>query len=463
MRLSPVKSIHFGYNKEFHQTLKQDLLKSKQNKELAKFLAEADELSLRIEDEIILMEHDQKKRTAPRFKELTRYLSDLKEIIAFYMQVGFAYLKYPESLTGQYAAESLEHNKIEESSWRENLAKKMLAYAQNKALSSANGDSESAKNKNVDELKKMTDDIRQQAVDDYKEGIAKDLLELFVPEPSSPKGFSDVVGMDDIKLRLQEGIVDYAKNPELAKSDYEDYGISMPRGFLFYGPPGCGKTYITKALALESGLSMYKLDVSKAGSKYVNQTSLNLKKAFDFLADKAKKDNKPILLFMDEVDSFAMSRGSVMHSDENMKTVSALLKLIEEAKDNNIIIIAATNKYDLLDEAFKARFDGQVYIPLPSKEQIVELLVHLLSSRKKGEALSKSPAEVEVLADMLKGYSNRSITFIVEEASKLARRNNRGDITFECVEKAIETSELEKPKEKEYKKLNNKSNLIGFN
>ena len=151
-----------------------------------------------------------------------------------------------------------------------------------------------------------------------------------------------------------------------------------------------------------------------------------------------------------------------MSSDENMKTVSALLKLVEEARDNNIIVIAATNKYNLLDEAFKARFDGQVYFPLPDKAQIKELLKKSLSSRTRGVALANSEEELNKLSDKLTGYSNRSITFIVDEAAKIARKDTRKNINFDHVLKAIAESELEKSDEKIYKQKTSKRNL-GFN
>ena len=165
---------------------------------------------------------------------------------------------------------------------------------------------------------------------------------------------------------------------------------------------------------------------------------------------------------MDEVDSLAMSRGGVTSTDENIKTISTLLTLIEEARDDNIIVIAATNKYSMLDEAFKSRFDGQIYFPLPDEEQIEMLLKKVLSSRAKGVKLATSDDEIKALAKKLKGYSSRSIVFILDEASKLARRNNRQDISYDNVLQAIKESELEKPNEQEYKTKKGTSQPVGF-
>ncbi len=461
MKILPVKTPSFGYNAEFHKKLHEELANAKQNKELAKSLIAADKLSLSIEDEILSMEKDSKKYNTQRFGLLTDFLGDIKQNISFYMNYAFPKHNYPENLMYQYTEEANMQTKAPLAEWRAKLVDSLTGFA--KVIPAPEADEQQQEEKDAlkNEAMKTLDEVGKQAVDNYKDQQSKELLELYTPTSSSPKGFSDVIGIDEVKLKLQESIIDYALHPALAQQDFEEYGISEPRGFLFYGPPGCGKTFIAKALAAESGLEMYRLDVSKAGSKYVNQTSINIQKAFDSLKDKVAKNGKPVLLFMDEVDSLAMSRGDVMHSDENMKTVTTLLKLVEGAKDNGIIIIAATNKYDLLDEAFKARFDGQVYFPLPNETDIQALLKHKLEERKKGVKLSKSKEELEQLSKLLIGHSNRSITFIIDEASKLAKRRERADISFEDMKKAIETTELEKSKEKEYKKAS-KARIVGF-
>ena len=457
MKISPVSKVNFTYNKQYHEKLHEDLTKVKHDKELARFLIDSDKISLAVEDEINLMEKDHKKCSTNRFDTLVDYLADLKRLISFYMSDCFSKFEYAENLLGNYVDEANLETKDVSRAWRMKLVESIIGNTN----PITDPDAEAEKENLKDDILKTVNDVQKQAVDEYKDKQAKELLEQFEPTMTSPKGFSDVIGIEEVKLKLKENIVDYAQNPEQALKDYTEYGISAPRGFLFYGPPGCGKTYITKALAAESGLDMYKLDVSKAGSKYVNQTSKNIQQAFDVLKDKAAAQGKPILLFMDEVDSLAMSRGDVMKSDENMKTVTTLLKLVETARDNNIIIIAATNKYDLLDEAFKARFDGQVYFPLPKEEEIESLLKYLLNNRKKGVKLANSDDRIKKLASMFKGHSNRSITFIVDEASKLAKRRNRANISFDDVKKALETTELEKSKERDYKKAS-KARIVGF-
>ena len=208
---------------------------------------------------------------------------------------------------------------------------------------------------------------------------------------------------------------------------------------------------------------MYMMDVSKVGSMYVNKTSNNIQEAFEFIFKAAKDSQKPIILFMDEIDALAKNRNEpVGSSGENSKATTTLLKLVEIARDYNIIVIGATNKYDLLDQAFKDRFDGQIYFPLPDKEQIKKLVHTSLMQREKGSNLASDTESIDKLAELFKGFSNRSIVIIIDEAAKIARKRSRDNITFDDIKSAIEKTELEKPNEKDYIKSSAKKRTIGF-
>ena len=130
----------------------------------------------------------------------------------------------------------------------------------------------------------------------------------------------------------------------------------MPSGVLLYGPPGCGKTYIIEALAAEIKGDVYVMNCSNTGSKYVNQTANNIKKAFDYIYKKGDSSDRPVILFMDEIDAMTSNRDA-HQSNEDIKTTAALLKYIEGAKAQNVIAIGATNKYDLVAPAIRRRFD----------------------------------------------------------------------------------------------------------
>ena len=291
----------------------------------------------------------------------------------------------------------------------------------------------------------------------------KSMLEEFIPTPSSPKGFDDVAGMFSLKRDLTEGIIQFIQDPQQAQLDFEEYGKTIPKGILLYGPPGCGKTYITQALAEQTKSPLYLLNISKAGSHYINMTSKNIKAAFDEIIAIADKSDRPTLLFMDEIDTMAFDRSSRMEPDD-LKQVGTILQGIDLAKSHNVIILGATNKYNLLDPAVKRRFDSKVFVDIPDQESRVAVLEMNLKPLKKAQKLLQSPEDLEKIAKMLNGYSNSSICTISKQAALNAMRRGRADIAVEDYEIAIKNSGEEKPDRKDYladyKKTTNK---IGFN
>lgn len=453
MKINNISNLNFGYSKEYSKKFDEILSNKKRNKEMANYLILLNNYANNLEDSIVEMEKTPNKTKTYKFADMVSMLQEVRDIIATYISCFFPGIFYGDDLAKQYKIEAGEQKNDSSKQWRLSVSEYIGG------LDSA--DNLPSRKISSDDFFEKLFSSPEEKIDSFKQGYCK-YIQKYIPTISSPKGFQDVVGMDKVKERLKEEIIDPISNPEQAKIDFDEYNIVLPKGYIFYGPPGCGKTYIAKALAAESGLDMYLMDVSKIGSKFINETSNNVESTFRFLKDEAKRIQKPVLLFMDEVDSLAMSRKfNLGSSGENEKTVSTLLKLVEDARDNNIIIIAATNRYDDLDEAFKSRFDGHVYFSLSDGAQIKNLLKSLLSSRKKGLNLAQSDEQLEILSKMLIGYSNRSITFFVDEASKLARKNNRRDITFEDVKDVINNSEYEKVNENSYKKSNNRK-TIGF-
>ena len=205
---------------------------------------------------------------------------------------------------------------------------------------------------------------------------------------------------------------------------------------------------------------MYKIDISKIGSSFVNKTANNLQNAFEYVAKQAKISKKPVILFMDEVDSLAIKRDKDHDSSENLKTTTTLLKIVQEAKDNNIIIIAATNKHNTLDDAFISRFESETYFGLFNQEQIVVLLKSSLAKKSKGQNLANDDKSLERLAKKLVGYSNRTINFIIAQAAKEAKKQNRSEITFEIFDETIKKSNYDKVDESKYKKGENSSRKV---
>ena len=442
MKLNSVSRVNFGYDKEYSRQIKNSLEKRKiENPKISPvcdYLIETNSYGDYFE---VLLEDFVRSGKDPKLSSsVLNILRDLRVLFAAFYDTLNCEFDCRKDMEEIYADEA----DCETNPFLKN-AKMLLS----KSLSD-------------EACVAKIDDVVNQNAESKSQGHS--LLTKYTSSESSPKGFSDIVGLDDIKQRFREEIITPVLNPEQAKIDFLEYGIKPPRGFIFYGPPGCGKTFITKALAAESKLEMYSMDVSKIGSSYVNKTANNLEKAFNFLKDRARSSQKPVLLFMDEVDSLAAKRNFSSGQGEDEKAVSTLLKLVEAARDNNIIIIAATNKFNDLDEAFKARFDGQVYFPLPDNDARIALLKAQLSSRKKGVNLANSNEELQKLSDMLSGFSNRSIVFIVDEASKIARRKLfRSEISFEDFAQAIEKTGLQKSNEKDYKKTDYNPRKLGFN
>ncbi|MBR1617625.1 ATP-binding protein [bacterium] len=460
-------SIQFGYNKKFHKKVRNYLEGQAKSNPKAGYLMDLEKLSLRIEDNLVKMEKRNQTNTE-EYDDCAFCLSELKNHEVFFMEDWFPELKYCDKVINQYIEEGKSAQTQPAQDWREVMCKQLSGYSAKwgqvfkSPASVGNQSSKDLIQKTVDILngqntKTSENDfqIAQEEYDQSQKALAEVLkyVTQFEITPASPKGFQDVSGMDDIKERLKTELIDYVNNPELLEQDFIEYQIRPPRGYLFYGPPGCGKTFMTQAIGYESKLPAFKMDISKIGTKWINETSNNIQKTFDGLAKYSSLIHKPVILFLDEADSLVMRRTENENS-ENTKATTTLLKCTESARDKGIIVIAATNKVDMLDDAFKSRLDGQFFFSLPTSEQIEKLLKQSLSSRKKGEKLAKDKIAISNLAKMLEGHSNRSIVFIIDEASKLAKRNNRSDITFEDVKKAIETTEYEKSDEKSFKKQN---------
>lgn len=288
-----------------------------------------------------------------------------------------------------------------------------------------------------------------------------EIIQKFEPGLSSPTGFESIGGMDNLKEELYDKIIYPALNPEEAKLDFEEYGKRYPRGIMLYGPPGCGKTFILEALSQEAKLPLFKLKISKAGSKYINETSKNYQSAFDYVAQEAERTGKPCIMFIDEVDGMTKGRDGEA-SEESLKQMGTLLNLIETARDRNIIVVAATNKYDIIDEAIRRRFDSQVYVGMPDTETREAVLYKTLAQRLKGIPLAESPEDLREIALKTQGFPSSALVILTDIASNTARKDGRRPIKKEDYLDAIEKSQNLKIDERNYQS-NRARPAIGFN
>jgi cell division protease FtsH len=259
--------------------------------------------------------------------------------------------------------------------------------------------------------------------------------------------FQDVAGIDEAKQELQE-IVDFLKNPD----KFQALGARIPRGVLLVGAPGTGKTLLAKAVAGEAGVPFFSISGSDFVEMFVGVGASRVRDLFD----QAKK-HAPCIVFVDEIDAVGRQRGAGLGGghDEREQTLNQLLVEMDGFEGSNgIIVVAATNRPDILDSALlrPGRFDRQVVIDRPDvlgREQI--LTVH-----SRGKPLSKD-VELRVLSRRTPGFTGADLSNLINEAALIAARLDKREIEMTDLELAIDKviagpekrTRIIRPKEKE--------------
>lgn len=240
--------------------------------------------------------------------------------------------------------------------------------------------------------------------------------------------FNDVAGADEAKEELEE-VVEFLKHPK----KFNDLGAKIPKGVLLFGPPGTGKTLLAKAVAGEAGVAFFSI----SGSDFVEMfVGVGASRVRDLFAQ-AKK-NSPCIIFIDEIDAVGRQRGAGFSGghDEREQTLNQLLVEMDGfAANEGIIIIAATNRPDILDNALlrPGRFDRQIVVDKPDVKGRVEILkVH-----SKGKPISND-ADMEILARRTPGFTGADLANLVNEAALLAARRNKREINMIELEESIE-------------------------
>lgn len=260
--------------------------------------------------------------------------------------------------------------------------------------------------------------------------FAQTKLEKETPSESTdatkPKTtFVDVAGLEEVKEELFE-IVDFMKNPD----KYKKMGAKIPKGVLFYGPPGTGKTLLASAVAGETNASFFNVTGSEFVEKYVGVGAKRVRTLFE----KARKD-APSIIFIDEIDAIGAKRHLESNNEKDQTLNQLLVEMDGFNKDSNILIIASTNRLDLLDDALlrPGRFDRHVHIGDPNYHTRFEILkVHT-----KNKPLDPN-VDLELLAKKTHGFNGAHLANIANEAAIFAVRESSDIITSLHFDKAIE-------------------------
>ncbi len=249
--------------------------------------------------------------------------------------------------------------------------------------------------------------------------IGKSRAKLFDNEDKVKTNFNDVAGLEEAKIEIRE-IVDFLKNPK----KYTELGGKIPKGALLVGPPGTGKTLLAKAVAGEAGVPFFSLSGSDFVEMFVGVGAARVRDLF-----KEAKSKAPCIVFIDEIDAIGRARGhnpNMGGNDERENTLNQLLTEMDGfGTDSGVIILAATNRADVLDKALMraGRFDRQINVELPDiKEREAIFDVHLKPLKFSSEIKSS------FLAKQTPGFSGADIANVCNEAALIAARRNKKEV-----------------------------------
>jgi cell division protease FtsH len=249
--------------------------------------------------------------------------------------------------------------------------------------------------------------------------IGKSKAQLFDKTKGTNVTFNDVAGLEGAKEEIQE-IVDFLKNPK----KYTTLGAKIPKGALLVGPPGTGKTLLAKAVAGEAQVPFFSLSGSDFVEMFVGVGASRVRDLF-----KQAKEKAPAIIFIDEIDAIGRARGksaSMGANDERENTLNQLLTEMDGFGTNSgVIILAATNRADVLDRALMraGRFDRQIYVDMPDLNERKEIFKVHLAPIKVDETI-----DIDFLAKQTPGFSGADIANICNEAALIAARRQRNKV-----------------------------------
>ena len=251
--------------------------------------------------------------------------------------------------------------------------------------------------------------------------VGKSKATLFDKNNKTNVTFKDVAGLAEAKVEIEE-IVEFLKNPQR----YTELGAKIPKGALLVGPPGTGKTLLAKAVAGEANVPFLSMSGSDFVEMFVGVGAARVRDLF-----KQAKDKAPCIVFIDEIDAVGRARGknpNMGSNDERENTLNQMLTEMDGFGTNNgVIVLAATNRADMLDKALlrPGRFDRQIYVDLPELSDRVEIFQVHMRNLKVDKNL-----DIEQLARQTQGFSGADIANVCNEAALIAARNKKKSVEW---------------------------------
>ncbi len=294
---------------------------------------------------------------------------------------------------------------------------------------------------NKNELNSFDSELSKNQTKSYS-NLAKNEQDLTVLPVQSTASFKDVAGISEIKEELEE-VVDFLNNP----IKYQKTGVRLPKGVLLIGPPGVGKTLIARAVAGEANVPFFYQSGASFVHIYVGMGAKKVRELFN-----SAKINAPSIVFIDEIDAIGKSR-SGKSNDERESTLNELLTQMDGFEgDSGVIVIAATNKIEVLDDALlrAGRFDRRVYIGLPNIEDRKKILELYLRDKNHN-------VNIEKLAINTAGFNSASLSTLINEALLYMIKNDKKTLEDDDIEVAKNKLEFGK---KQLKVLNNEQKEI---
>lgn len=287
-------------------------------------------------------------------------------------------------------------------------------------------------------VKALSNDVDQrfQTADEFAKAIRGEIIiqkaevvpAVKRPQKKKGNGFADVAGMTELKEQLESDVIQLLKQPERAK----ELGLSIPNGILFYGPPGCGKTFFAERFAEEMGCNYMYVLCSDVASPYIHGGQGKIAALFE----EARK-NAPTVLFLDEVEAMIMDRNKHTNVSEQGE-VNEFLAQLNNCGEYGVMVIAATNKPTLIDPAAlrAGRLEQKFYIPQPDASTRTELFRIGLKHRK-----TELGINYDKLAELTENRVSADIKFIIDTAARMVFKRHLDAITEEILEEAISAVE----------------------